>query len=292
MQNRVYSGRMIGDVLPWRGWGRSRSFAFSIALHLAAAGAVAGTQGAWLLPRSEPDDRPLTIALAPRRPIEAEPIVDLSRPALVDDVLVTESDFVPVPTEVDEPIAAAVPALGVPDIDPSELVEDDASIAEPADLQPDFDRFAPRVRAVIATGGGNRDGVALRGAAGGVGRGDVADRSGIPSGAPDGVGVALASTTQPASPIARREAPRYPARAVRLGLEGSVVLVAIVRADGVLESLDVETSSGHDELDAAALDCVRTRWTFAALPDSSGARIRRIEIPIRFQLRSASAKDD
>lgn len=283
---------MTRDALPRRGWGRSRSFAFSLVLHLVAAGAVAGTQGAWLVPVSGPDDRPLTITLAPRRPVEAEPPDELSRPDLVDDVLVTESDFVPVPTEVDESIGdVAGPALGVPDPDPSTLADVDGSIAETNALRPDFGRSARRVRAVIGGVGGNRDGVAARGSAGGSGAGDVADRAELPSGAPAGMGIAPAATANPVSPIVHREAPRYPARAVHLGLEGSVVLMAIVRADGALESLTVATSSGHDELDAAALDCVRTRWTFAAAPDSSGARVRRIEIPIRFQLRSASSKD-
>lgn len=55
--------------------------------------------------------------------------------------------------------------------------------------------------------------------------------------------------------------PAYPARSIDLGEEGTVVLQAVISADGRVKSVQVKTSSGFPRLDRAALDAVR-RWKF------------------------------
>ncbi len=53
------------------------------------------------------------------------------------------------------------------------------------------------------------------------------------------------------------ELKRYPTAARRNGWEGKVVLRAVIRADGHLAEVKVETSSGHEALDKAALETLR-----------------------------------
>jgi protein TonB len=53
------------------------------------------------------------------------------------------------------------------------------------------------------------------------------------------------------------ELKRYPSAARLNGWEGKVVLRAVIKADGNLADLRVQTSSGFDALDQAALDTVR-----------------------------------
>lgn len=57
-------------------------------------------------------------------------------------------------------------------------------------------------------------------------------------------------------------APVYPPALLRRGIEGVVGLRILVGADGRAAEVLVETSSGHRELDAAAVKVVRTRWRF------------------------------
>jgi protein TonB len=47
----------------------------------------------------------------------------------------------------------------------------------------------------------------------------------------------------------------YPALAQRLSHEGSTVLSFTVQTDGTISNITVEKSSGHDELDQAAVSC-------------------------------------
>jgi len=75
-------------------------------------------------------------------------------------------------------------------------------------------------------------------------------------------------------------APQYPSRERRLGVEGVVEILVRVAADGAVESAEVETSSGSDALDGAALAAVRG-WRFepavsagVAVPDAVVQRVR------------------
>lgn len=77
--------------------------------------------------------------------------------------------------------------------------------------------------------------------------------------------------------------PAYPARAVELGLTGTVLVRARVAPDGSTEETRLWRTSGHALLDAAALAAVR-RWAFE--PASvDGRRVEAwVEVPVHFRL--------
>jgi protein TonB len=54
----------------------------------------------------------------------------------------------------------------------------------------------------------------------------------------------------------------YPALAQRLNHEGASLITVHVGADGSVQGVDIAESSGHDELDQAAIKCVQDRWRF------------------------------
>jgi TonB family protein len=78
--------------------------------------------------------------------------------------------------------------------------------------------------------------------------------------------------------------PNYPSRAELQGLEGRVLLQAHITADGLVEKIEIITSSGHPILDAAAVRAVRT-WQFSP-SQCEGIPIPSTErIPVRFTLK-------
>ena len=79
-------------------------------------------------------------------------------------------------------------------------------------------------------------------------------------------------------------APRYPRQALRSGAEGTVVLRVLVDEQGRPESVAIESSSGHRELDRSAREHVLARWRFH--PAQRGGRAIRAYalVPIDFNL--------
>lgn len=77
------------------------------------------------------------------------------------------------------------------------------------------------------------------------------------------------------------EAPRpvYPRRAWEQGIGGTVVLLALVKADGTVEACEVESSSGHELLDEAARAALK-RWRFR--PRIVGGRARPFTVRVPF----------
>ena len=57
----------------------------------------------------------------------------------------------------------------------------------------------------------------------------------------------------------------YP-QGARGRLYGDLVLTVAIRADGTVESIDIDRSSGHDELDRAAVDIVRLAAPYGPFP--------------------------
>lgn len=55
--------------------------------------------------------------------------------------------------------------------------------------------------------------------------------------------------------------PRYPVQAIREHHSGRVILKVLIAVDGSPKEITVEKSSGHRELDQAAIAAVKT-WTF------------------------------
>lgn len=118
--------------------------------------------------------------------------------------------------------------------------------------------------------------------------------AGTPVGEPDGVegGITGGEGDEPmpanraALPpaVLTRVKPDYPSSARARGIEGSVVLRAIVDRRGRIEE-PIAVVESVSELDAAAIAAVR-RWSFRPAEDPSGEPIRVVlEIPIRFVLR-------
>jgi len=82
----------------------------------------------------------------------------------------------------------------------------------------------------------------------------------------------------------------YPPSARAKGLEGNVLIRALVLADSTIGELMVFQSSGVPELDAAALEGVR-KWRFVPAKSSSGIPTDHwVEIPIRFSLQASEKK--
>ncbi len=78
-------------------------------------------------------------------------------------------------------------------------------------------------------------------------------------------------------------APAYPATALRQQLTGRVVLRVTVDRDGTVSAARILTSSGHDELDMAALAAVR-KWRFEPARRLGVAIEKEIAVPITFRI--------
>jgi protein TonB len=96
---------------------------------------------------------------------------------------------------------------------------------------------------------------------------------------------AVPPTTPPAFGAAylNNPKPAYPPLARRLGEEGTVILRVKVTAQGQVESLHVQQSSGYEPLDAAALNAVR-QWTFTPAQLAGKPQAGWVLVPIQFSL--------
>lgn len=77
--------------------------------------------------------------------------------------------------------------------------------------------------------------------------------------------------------------PTYPFAARRMGMQGKVVLNVEVLAAGLCGQVSVHQSSGHDMLDNAALQTVKT-WKFVPARQAGQAVTKWFKIPIQFSL--------
>lgn len=77
--------------------------------------------------------------------------------------------------------------------------------------------------------------------------------------------------------------PHYPFAARRQGIEGSVVLLVLVLADGSCGGVMVKQSSGYPVLDKAALETVR-KWRFIPARRGAYAVETRVQVPVTFRL--------
>lgn len=78
--------------------------------------------------------------------------------------------------------------------------------------------------------------------------------------------------------------PRYPAIALRLGLEGTVTLAVLVAADGSVEQVRLQRSSGHRQLDQQALRHVREHWRFQPAIRDGRAVSAWASVPVQFRI--------
>jgi periplasmic protein TonB len=124
----------------------------------------------------------------------------------------------------------------------------------------------------------------------GHGREDTGASAGV--GAAGGIGVGPGSgsgvfgAAQVAHPpvLISRVMPLYPAKARAHGLDGEVVLRAIIARDGRVEK-DIVVAQSSAMFDQPAIDALR-QWRFEPGRDHGGNPVRvMLEVPIRFQLR-------
>lgn len=79
-------------------------------------------------------------------------------------------------------------------------------------------------------------------------------------------------------------APRYPRASLRAGHEGTVILRVLVDEYGQPQSVEIERSSGHRELDRAAREQVLNRWRFQPAQRNGRAVPAYGLVPIQFTL--------
>lgn len=77
--------------------------------------------------------------------------------------------------------------------------------------------------------------------------------------------------------------PKYPRLAKRRGIEGVVILEALISTYGKVKTLHVFKSSGHSILDKAALNAVQY-WKFSPGMINGRAKEMLIRVPVRFKL--------
>lgn len=80
-------------------------------------------------------------------------------------------------------------------------------------------------------------------------------------------------------------APVYPPLSRRLGEQGRVLLRVYVEPDGVASRVEINSGSGFERLDHAALSAVR-KWRFVPARQGSAAVGAWVVVPIHFSLRS------
>ena len=77
--------------------------------------------------------------------------------------------------------------------------------------------------------------------------------------------------------------PRYPPSALRSGIEGTVILVISIDAQGNVLDVEVERSSRNRDLDRAAVQAAR-KWRFNAATENGVAVASRVRVPVDFNL--------
>ena len=80
----------------------------------------------------------------------------------------------------------------------------------------------------------------------------------------------------------------YPLAARRMGLQGRVVLNVEVLAEGLCGQVNVQQSSGHEILDDAAMQSVKT-WKFIPARHAGDAVTKWFMVPIQFSLKDGDA---
>jgi protein TonB len=103
----------------------------------------------------------------------------------------------------------------------------------------------------------------------------------VPSEVP---GVPLAAGSSPEPIPGQSPPPNYPRRALRRGVEGTVLVRAEVGPDGVPVSVSLVQGSRSRDLDRAALDAVRG-WRFRPAQVDGRPTVGSVVIPIEFRAR-------
>jgi periplasmic protein TonB len=97
----------------------------------------------------------------------------------------------------------------------------------------------------------------------------------------EGSGEGGGATTQPTGGYQVK--PRYPDSARRQGIEGTVIIKAYVTEQGRVQQVQVEQSTGHRDLDQAAVEAVG-RWRFEPARRGRQPIAMWVSIPVKFVL--------
>lgn len=95
--------------------------------------------------------------------------------------------------------------------------------------------------------------------------------------------------TRSAHPLADNPPPRYPASALRSGVEGNVLIRAEIDAGGTPTDVGFARRSGNRELDRAALNAVRS-WRFRPALRNGKAVASAVQVPVDFVLDERAAR--
>ena len=77
--------------------------------------------------------------------------------------------------------------------------------------------------------------------------------------------------------------PQYPPAALRAGIEGTVILIVDVDANGNVTNVSVEKSSRNRDLDRAAMQAAR-KWRFNPSMVNGQPAAGRVRVPVDFNL--------
>ena len=77
--------------------------------------------------------------------------------------------------------------------------------------------------------------------------------------------------------------PRYPPAAFRAGIQGEVILIIDVDANGNVTNVAVEKSSRNRDLDRAAMEAAR-KWKFNPAQSGGQKAAGRVRVPVNFAL--------
>jgi TonB family protein len=123
---------------------------------------------------------------------------------------------------------------------------------------------------------------------GGDNRAGGRSASGSGNGSGNGEGSGTGQAGVPLTQARYRETPQphYPDSARRDGKEGRVLLRVLVDDEGRTKAIEVNTSSGHEILDQAAIAALR-KWRFVPARASGNPVETWVKVPIEFQLSNA-----
>ena len=95
------------------------------------------------------------------------------------------------------------------------------------------------------------------------------------------------ATEQPKFDVAylNNPAPVYPKMSRRQGEQGRVLLKVLVSENGIAEQVQLDTSSGYEKLDQAAIEAVK-KWSFVPAKKSDQAVSAFVLVPVKFELNS------
>lgn len=80
-------------------------------------------------------------------------------------------------------------------------------------------------------------------------------------------------------------APAYPSLSRRSGEQGRVLLRVLVSENGLAESVQLDSSSGYEKLDRAAIEAVK-KWSFIPAKRSNQPVSAYVLVPVKFSLNS------